>query len=97
MRQVSQEMQNLPAQLAREAQLDELKDLEKGINLEGVPPKTNRPPVIPRSPAVVLREAEAAKLPKAEPAKAEPDAESSRIASTPDPMDQQSANPEGKQ
>ncbi|MGB7539671.1 MAG: hypothetical protein WBM17_14110 [Anaerolineales bacterium] len=31
MRQVSQEMQNLPSRLAREAQLDELKDLEKDI------------------------------------------------------------------
>jgi Sec-independent protein translocase protein TatA len=31
MRQVSQEMQNLPSRLAREAQLDDLKDLEKDI------------------------------------------------------------------
>jgi Sec-independent protein translocase protein TatA len=31
MRQVSQEMQNLPSRLAREAQLEDLKDLEKDI------------------------------------------------------------------
>jgi Sec-independent protein translocase protein TatA len=31
MRQVSQEMQDLPSRLAREAQLDDLKDLEKDI------------------------------------------------------------------
>ncbi|MBN2086173.1 MAG: twin-arginine translocase TatA/TatE family subunit [Anaerolineales bacterium] len=32
MRQVSQEMQNLPSRLAREAQLDDLKELEKDIH-----------------------------------------------------------------
>jgi Sec-independent protein translocase protein TatA len=36
MRQVSQEMQNLPNRLAREAQLEELKDLEKDF-------QSNRP------------------------------------------------------
>ncbi|OGO07275.1 MAG: hypothetical protein A3K46_01880 [Chloroflexi bacterium RBG_13_60_9] len=35
MRQVSQEMQNLPSRLAREAQLDELKELEKDIQKAG--------------------------------------------------------------
>jgi Sec-independent protein translocase protein TatA len=34
MRQVSQEMQNLPSRLAREAQLEELDELKKGIGLE---------------------------------------------------------------
>ncbi len=35
MRQVSQEMQNLPNRLAREAQLEELKELEKDIQKAG--------------------------------------------------------------
>jgi Sec-independent protein translocase protein TatA len=35
MRQVSQEMQNLPSRLAKEAQLDELKELEKDIQRTG--------------------------------------------------------------
>ena len=38
MRQVSQEMQNLPARLAKEAQLDELKELEKDIQRAGDTP-----------------------------------------------------------
>jgi Sec-independent protein translocase protein TatA len=35
MRQVSQEMQNLPSRLAREAQLEDLKELEKDIQKAG--------------------------------------------------------------
>jgi Sec-independent protein translocase protein TatA len=44
MRQVSQEMQNLPNRLAREAQLDELKELEKDINLDSGSPYTRPNP-----------------------------------------------------
>jgi len=40
MRQVSQEMQNLPGRLAKEAQLDELKELEKDILRAGDTPLT---------------------------------------------------------
>jgi Sec-independent protein translocase protein TatA len=41
MRQVSQEMQNLPNRLAREAQLEELKDLEKDFRSTGPVPYSN--------------------------------------------------------
>jgi Sec-independent protein translocase protein TatA len=53
MRQVSTEVQNLPARLAREAQLEELKELQKGIQLEGGSPyaDSSRIPPMPAAPA----------------------------------------------
>ncbi len=81
MRQVSQEMQNLPNRLAREAQLDELKDLEKEINLDGSSPYANQSPESPKPPAAQSRGAETASPPKAGP---EPD-------SSPDTKDSEKA------
>jgi sec-independent protein translocase protein TatB len=71
MKQVSQEMQNLPNRLAREAQLDELKDLEQGINLDGSSPYARRSPANPKPPAAQNRGAETASPPKTAP---QPDA-----------------------
>jgi Sec-independent protein translocase protein TatA len=51
MRQVSQEMQNLPTRLAREAQLDELDDLKKGISLDGNEKSATRSTANPMPPA----------------------------------------------
>jgi Sec-independent protein translocase protein TatA len=51
MRQVSQEMQNLPSRLAREAQLEELKNLEKDLNLDTAPPRNGRRPAGALPPA----------------------------------------------
>jgi Sec-independent protein translocase protein TatA len=51
MRQVSQEMQNLPSRLAKEAQLDELKELEKGITADGGSKSASRSAAPPMPPA----------------------------------------------
>ena len=67
MRQVSQEMQNLPSRLAREAQLEELKGLEKDINLDVGSPSRDRPPVPPMPPAGKKSGAETALPPKTDP------------------------------
>jgi Sec-independent protein translocase protein TatA len=42
-RQVSQELQTLPSRLAREAQMDELKELEKEINTPIIVPAIKKP------------------------------------------------------
>jgi Sec-independent protein translocase protein TatA len=49
LRRVSQEMQNLPNRLAREAQLDELKELQEGIGLDEKAP-AEKPSPAPRMP-----------------------------------------------
>jgi sec-independent protein translocase protein TatB len=69
MKQVSQELQDLPNRLAREANLDELKDLEKEVKSVGetlrldVPPNPPLPPAENRS-----EEASAAAKPDLQPA-----------------------------
>ena len=55
MRQVSQEMQNLPSRLAREAQLDELRELENEIKSDLVSPQPGRSPANPTPPAAQIR------------------------------------------
>jgi sec-independent protein translocase protein TatB len=49
MKQVSQELQDLPSRLAREANLDELKDLEKEVKTAGETPRAEAPstPAVP--------------------------------------------------
>jgi Sec-independent protein translocase protein TatA len=63
MREVSSEMQNLPGRLAREAQLEELKELQKGIPVDSGPPYPELGPVPPMPAA-----SEAAPPEKTEPA-----------------------------
>jgi Sec-independent protein translocase protein TatA len=67
MKQVSQEMQNLPSMLAREAQLEDLKDLEKEIDLDGGPKPADLPPASPAPAAAQKPDAAGAhKLPPAQ-------------------------------
>ncbi|MBN1438651.1 MAG: twin-arginine translocase TatA/TatE family subunit [Anaerolineales bacterium] len=60
MRQVSQEMQDLPARLAREAQLEELGDVEKDLNAKLNTPVSGGSAKHPKPPAA------ASKLPPAQ-------------------------------
>jgi sec-independent protein translocase protein TatB len=69
MKQVSQELQDLPNRLAREANLEEIKDLEKEIKSAG---ETHRSENLPNHPVPSIenqnKESEASTKPDSEPA-----------------------------
>ena len=71
MKQVSQELQDLPNRLAREAHLEELKDLEKEVKSAGDALRLDAPPQ-PPVPAIENRNEDSASVTKPDLQPAEP-------------------------